>query len=459
MHSGRHVARHSMRPAAGTSAHRGPRPDTRRGPRPDTRRGPRPGRRRGPGWLPVLGVCVILAAAGVGFGARTLRVQLTLGGPRPTLFGTSVSSVDALDQATAKYGHMPIVRVYYPGLPGANAWTTGLPAAAHSDVVVSFKAQPDAILSGSDDAALRHFFDTAPTGHTIYYSYYHEPEDNIAAGQFSATAYKEAWAHIVALADSAHNPSLKSTLILMAWDLSPHSGRNWKNYLPGGGIITTLGWDAYPAGSVGDKNPQLQPPSAFMGQAVAASRSAGLPFGFAEFGLATASGRPGWLSQVAAYISASGAVFGTYFDSSRWISMHLTDPASISVWRQVVQQVPVPAPSSRPSPGQSAPAGSPRLSRVRLSALTLVSSGRNHVVLRFRLSRRATVTLFVLNGANVIERELIRPNRVAGRVGIPYYGFDGHGNRVPAGRYTLLLVASNIHGSAGTEARLTIKVP
>ena len=247
---------------------------------------------------------------------------------------------------------MPIVRTYYPGLPSANAWTTGVPAAARSAVIVSFKAQPEAILSGADNAALGHFFDTAPTGHPIYYSYYHEPEDNIAAGQFSLSGYKAAWAHVVALANAAHNPYLHSTLILMAWDLNPLSGRHWQNYLPGGRIISTLGWDAYPAGSVRATRPRLVPPADFMGQAVAASRSAHLPFGFAEFGLATQAGRPAWLTGVARYLRDSGALFGTYFDTSRYRVMRLTDHASVEAWRKVVQHVGAggPAPAPRPTP-------------------------------------------------------------------------------------------------------------
>ena len=46
------------------------------------------------------------------------------------------------------------------------------------------------ILSGADDSALAHFFDAAPTGHPIYYSYYHEPELPIRQGQFTLAQYK-----------------------------------------------------------------------------------------------------------------------------------------------------------------------------------------------------------------------------------------------------------------------------
>ena len=44
-------------------------------------------------------------------------------------------------------------------------------------------------------------------------------------------------------------------------------------------------------GSATNENPQLTPPADFMGPAIAASKSVGLPYGFAEFGLSTATGR------------------------------------------------------------------------------------------------------------------------------------------------------------------------
>ena len=180
---------------------------------------------------------------------------------------------------------MAIVRTYYSGLPSANTWTTGRPAANKSAVIVSFKAEPTAILSGQDDAALSHFFDTAPTGNPIYWAYFHEPEGNIADGEFTLADYKAAWAHVVSLANAAHNPDLHSTLILGGYDFRPGAHRNWKDYLPGGGIISTLAWDAYPPGSAKNVNPIAAPPDTFMAQEIAAAKSVGLPYGFAEFGL------------------------------------------------------------------------------------------------------------------------------------------------------------------------------
>lgn len=243
----------------------------------------------------------------------------------------------------AQFGHLPVVRWYFPGLPPANAWTSGPLGQEHTTVVVSFKANPSQILSGAANGALAHFFRTAPTGHPIYYSYYHEPEDNIYHGEFSLAAYKAAWAKVVALADAAHNPQLRATLILMSYDLSPASHyHNFRDYLPAGHIITTLGWDAYPAGTIENRNVRLTPPANFMGAAVAASKRVGLAYGFAEFALARTDGRPAWLHQVGGWLAHSGAKFATYFDSLRWPAQHLSDPASVAAWRAVITRDPVP---------------------------------------------------------------------------------------------------------------------
>jgi len=290
----------------------------------------------------IIGTALLTAAgvlAGVLFvtgSIHTLNARSASSTSSVPLFGSSVTSSD-LAETTTQFGTLPIVRVYYPGLPAANAWDGGLAGANHSAVIVSFKALPTDILSGADDAALAHFFDTAPAGHPIYYSYYHEPEDNIADGQFTLADYKAAWARVVALADTARNPDLHSTLILMSWDLVKASGRDWKSYLPGGGIISTLGWDAYPVGSATNVSPQPTPPADFMGPCITASDSVGLPYGFPEFGLSTATGRAAWMTEVGNYLMSSGALFASVFNGSpQYPTLQLTDRASRDVWKGFV---------------------------------------------------------------------------------------------------------------------------
>jgi hypothetical protein len=454
------------------------------------------------GWI--VGLVLVplaLVASLVVLTSRPHPPALSAALPAAPMLGSSTASTTELTRLTSEFGHMPIVRVYYPGLPPANAWTgSGKAGANSSAVVVSFKALPSAILSGADDNTLKYFFDSAPTTHPIYYSYYHEPEDNIAAAQFSLADYKAAWAHVVALAKDAHNPQLHSTLILMAYDLDKSSGRNWHDYLPSGGIISTLGWDAYPAGAVADVNPQLTPPGNFMGPAVAASKSVGLPFGFAEFGVPDVSGRPGWLNEVGSYIMKSGAVFGTLFKGAQ-----MADSGSIAAWHgevtASVTQTPVPAPPTSPAPSSSAPsssaaptpsatatasasptatpaptptaspaactpagspspgAGGPQITGLAVSPADLVISGKNHVSVRFTLSQGADVTVCLVNSGGSVARRIARPTRRAGQVTISYYGYDGTGHRLPAGSYVVQVVASNSQASSITDAPLTLTDP
>lgn len=253
-----------------------------------------------------------------------------------TLLGVNATNPGQLSRRTTQFGHLPVLRVYYTGMPDPNLWTTGVQGLNHSAVVVSFRSPPAVVLSGADDTALAKFFDSAPSGYPIYYSYYHEPEPLVQAGTFTATQYKEAWAHIAVIADAARNPYLRSTLILMGWDLDPAAGINWKDYLPAGHVISVLGWDVYPAGTVHDSNPQPTQPAAFMGAAEAASREVGLPFGFAEFALGTHADRPQWLAEVASYLRQTGALFGTLFDSDGFPWMELKDVPSIRAWRAAI---------------------------------------------------------------------------------------------------------------------------
>lgn len=253
-----------------------------------------------------------------------------------TPLGVNATGASQLATATAQFGHMPVIRVYYAGVPTSSEWTTGATGINKSSVVLSFNPTPAQVLSGADDAGLATFFDSAPRGHAIYYSFYPEPEAHVKDGEFTLTQYKQAWSRVVAIADAAHNPYLHSALILQGQDGFPGDEYNFKNYLPNGGIISVIGWDAYPDGTVEDQDPRPIPPAQFMGPDIAAAKSVCLPFGFAEFALGTATDRPEWLTQVASYLQNNGALFGILFDAAGFPWMELRDSASIQTWRTAV---------------------------------------------------------------------------------------------------------------------------
>jgi chitodextrinase len=255
-----------------------------------------------------------------------------------TIFGSTLWDTANLALKTVQFGHMPLVHYYYLGLPPMNAWSTGLGKAVQGSAeIVSFDGSPQSVISGADNADLENFFETAPTNVPIYYVYWHEPEIHVTDGQFTFAQYRQAWTDIVAIADKANNPELHSTLCLLAYDVSPYSGQTWTNYLPAGSVISTLAWDAYPPGGVGTPNP-----ATFMSAVVMASKRAGLPFGWAEFGTTTIPGRPAWLEEVANFASSSGAVFCGLYDAPPEGSLGgsgtyvITDAASLAAWKTVV---------------------------------------------------------------------------------------------------------------------------
>ena len=315
-------------------------------------------------FAPVAIVAVACTALGATYAVRSLNPTGTLSaassatGPQ---FGVSASSAGALARSTAAFGQLPIIRVAYAGLPAANTWTTGPAGSNHSAVVISFRAQPRQILSGADDSALSQFFSSAPEGNAIYWSYFPQPEASIAAHQFTAARYRTAWAHIAALASKANNPALRSTLILRARDVTARSGVSWKRLLPAAGVISTLSWNAFPPAVTPSAQPELTPPARFMGPAVAAARSVGLPFGFSAFGLTTQTGRAAWLKKVADYLTNSGSLYGVLYSSPGRPATELGDASSIAAWRSIVGSSGSPAapvPSS-PVPSSSTPAPAP----------------------------------------------------------------------------------------------------
>jgi hypothetical protein len=267
------------------------------------------------------------------------------GGPAPsptgpTLFGTTVwteggeSYTAALNRSIAAYGQPEAVRVFYPGLPAA--WP-GRAGASGGPVNVSFKATPRDVLSGALDARMAQWFASAPRDREVWWTYFHEPEDDIKRGSYTAADYRAAWRRLAELADKSGNPRLHATLVLMCWTMWPESGRNWKDYYPGAGVLDMLGWDCYntsaPKGSYLD-------PARIMGPAVQASASVGLPWSVAELGSLLVAGddgrgRAAWLKAAASYAEKNGARYVTYFDAPVAGEYRLLDAPSRQAWREV----------------------------------------------------------------------------------------------------------------------------
>lgn len=258
-----------------------------------------------------------------------------------TLFGTSAqaqgneTAVQTVARLRAQFGQLGALRLYSPGT--AKPWPSITTQAGSTPVIMSFKESPKTVLSGAVDSYYRAWFAAAPRDHVDYWTYWHEPEDDIERGAFTAADYRAAWTHLKALADQAHNPQLKATLILMGWTIEQRSHRTFTDYYPGSSVVDVLGWDVYnPGGQKG-----LYPdPAIIYGAEIALSASLGKPFGIAETGSILPAGdngqaRAAWLTSMGHYLRGQHALFVTYFESTVGGDFRLNDVPSQQAWRTV----------------------------------------------------------------------------------------------------------------------------
>jgi Carbohydrate binding domain len=265
--------------------------------------------------------------------------------PDGTLFGVDLwsnageSYASATSLLQSELGDYNVERVYLADTDPLASWTSSI-LAGNEAVQVSFKGSPSVILSGARDASYEAWFAAAPRNRPVYWTFYHEPEDNVANGEFSAADYRAAWRHLAALADKAGNPELKATLCLMGWDIDPRSGRNWLDYYPGSDVIDVLSWDVYnldaPKGVYASGASMYDP-------VIAASDSVGKPWALAEWGsLLTpgdaGSGRATWISQAGAYQASHGALFSAYFNAPVGGDYVLHDTASVNALRSLIAE-------------------------------------------------------------------------------------------------------------------------
>ena len=264
-------------------------------------------------------------------------------GSNGTQFGASVyrgssSWQMAVEQSDDRYGGLEVVRAFYPGLP--SGWQK-IPDESDASLVVSFKASPTEILSGASDQRLTRWFAAAPLDRDIWWVYYHEPEDNVERGDFTAEQWRAAYRHIATLANDVENPHLHNTIVLMCWTLDEASGRSFWDYFPGDDVVETIGWDCYSEPSADEA---YESPEELYGSAIATSRGLGLGWGIAETGSVQASVDPTgglraeWLLDAGWYLAEEDAQFVAYFDSPVGGEFRLLDRPSQRAWREVIER-------------------------------------------------------------------------------------------------------------------------
>jgi hypothetical protein len=266
--------------------------------------------------------------------------ETTPGGGR-TLCGLSLelkpgeTFQKALTRLDGTYGGLETVRLFYRGVPPA--WP-GNPDTGNRPPIISFKLAPKDVIAGKYDKEMTRWFATAPRDRDVYWVYYHEPEDNIASGEFTAADYRAAWRRLRSLADKAGNSRLHATLVLMGWSLDPLSKRDWRDYYPGRDVIQVLGWDVY---NLGWKKGRYDSPATMYDRVVAVGKAEDLPFGIAETGSFLVKGdngdqRAAWLRATNAYLAKRHALWVAYFDLD-WSTgdFRLLDTQSRRAWQEL----------------------------------------------------------------------------------------------------------------------------
>lgn len=301
-------------------------------------------------------VVTALTAVVVGTALTVAVAPQSTAGTSGVIFGSLVATqggetfAQAVARQDAAYGvptPMPISRVFYSGAPEPWPGRAGL---SGRPVVVSFRYRPLDVIAGRYDATISQFFATAPT-YDVYWSYSHEPEDNITRGEFTAADYRAAWQHISDIADQAapDTAQLHSTLILMCYTMNPTSRRNWLNYyVPS--AQSMLAFDCY--NHAWRRNAYGDPAKVFKPITDWSVANPTIPWGVSEVGSVKVSTDPdgtrraAWLRSVGTFLANKhtanptiAAQFGIYFDvvGPKGTDYRLLDAPSQAAWRDVVQ--------------------------------------------------------------------------------------------------------------------------
>lgn len=266
--------------------------------------------------------------------------------PSGTLFGTSMSTSkqtfpDAIKGLDSTFGKVNVIRHFSPGLPFS--WSSqNANLIKGRTMVMSFKRHPTEITSGQYDAFFRNWFKTAPNDQTIYWSYFHEPEGNINAGEFTLAQYRAAWIRLANLAKEACKPNLHATLILTGWTMNPSSKRDYRVYDVGSQYIKVLAFDPY--NGIYEDRPYYEAPELLFGHIATKMKSDGRPWGIAETGArlikgdASGTKRAEWLTSMGPYLKQNKALFATYFHSSgNGGDYSLNDKPSQTAWGKLVK--------------------------------------------------------------------------------------------------------------------------
>lgn len=242
----------------------------------------------------------------------------------PVKHGTNFENIAVKDAA---YGKGKVARVFYPKIPAK------YDGPVDRLVIVSFKCSLVDLLKGVLDGALLTFLKSIPVGSIV--ALYHEPEDNIKSGEFTAAQFRASQSYVKSLI-AKNGLDLKFALILMGWTLDPAAKRNFSDYFSPG-IYDYLGWDCYNLSALGYDSPEK-----VLGKVLDKGVEMSLPTLICEWGSTLKGGDDGtkraeWVTAMGAYMRDRGVKAAAYFDRlTEKNDFRLSDSASKAALRALV---------------------------------------------------------------------------------------------------------------------------
>lgn len=282
---------------------------------------------------------------------REISASVSVSVNEPTLFGSSVLTSDGVnhyDDFDTLFGDIKISRTYCGLNQNPPKYASQLAAqdAAHGAAsATSFKYYPSDVLSGSKDAIIGSIFSSMQPGAVRWWSYWHEPDDEIyVSSTFTSADYLAAWNHINELS-AAYTPAgvdARAYTCVMEYSMrpadkhGPQSPRPFEGMYPGD-FIQALGFDVYSGWN--DKNPYTLDPAEQFDKLFALGQQYGKPICLPEFGTAATapSGvsmtRAQWITNALRYMEphADEISFITYWNDG--FAILTDDTAAASVWK------------------------------------------------------------------------------------------------------------------------------
>jgi beta-mannanase len=271
----------------------------------------------------------------------TLRAELAdATGPA---WGVNIgTNVGKLTQVDAEMGGIDSARFYWGQKAKGTKATCRYPTATDLGgnlgsriLVASYKLWPQDILAGMYDADITATAKAAPTGQVTMLGLWHEFEDDIEKGHFTAQQMNDAQQRWASLIHAVGNPQVLVALILMGFTYNGGKSRDWRTFYPGDASVDVMCTDEY---AWAPNNPKDL--TTIFAKGRAAADSVGKPFSVTETGVDPATfgngqARYDALKLVAQRARAvSNGPVAMYFGADpgdRWDLV--TDPNALAAWK------------------------------------------------------------------------------------------------------------------------------